>query len=199
SVYCQSEVGKKSRVLGASALSGDTPVLPKMSCSADIYHRTRHPGPAPAKAAPAPSTGAPATAAPGPVPKTATYKDEELVTCTQDFLNYFHQLHSFHLQCVPLIQHYEESSATAQKSSLALLMSYYANPPSPPIVSAEVPAIKKAFEDWLRRRLKDTTTSSKKLIQDLSTALGIGLSGPSPGSTPTPAPTSGPIVPGPPH
>jgi hypothetical protein len=196
--YSFSEAGKKYVVLGPNALSEDSPVFTEMCYSHEIYHTTHHLGPASTQVAPAPpASGSPTTALqPGPNP---TYKDEELETYAQDFLNYFHQLHSFRLQWAPLIKFYEESSAAAQKSSLALLMGYYANPPSPPIASAEVPAIKKAFEDWLRRRLKDTATSSKKLIQDLSTALGISLSGPSPGSAPTPAPTSGPMVPGPPH
>jgi hypothetical protein len=197
--YSFSDTGQKYVVLGPNALSEDSPLVTQMYYSHEIYHTTHHLGAASTQVASVPPTSAPPTAAPGPGPTIPTYKDEELEAYTQDFLNYFHQLHSFRLQWAPLIKYYEESSTTAQKSSLALLKSYYANPPSPPIASGEAAAIKKAFEDWLRRRLKDAATSSKKLIQDLSTALGIGLSGPPPGSTPTPAPTSGPIVPGTPH
>jgi hypothetical protein len=197
--YSFSDAGRKYVVLGPNALSGDSPVFTEMCYSHEIYHTSHHLGTASTQVASVPPTSAPPTAAPGTGPAIPTYKDEELETYTQDFLTYFHQLHSFRLQWAPLIKYYEESSASAQKTALALLKGYYANPPSPPIASADLPAIKKAFEDWLRRRLRDTATSSKKLIQDLSTALGIGLSGPSPDSNPTPAPTSGPIVPGPPH
>jgi len=197
--YSFSEAGQKYVVLGPNALTEDSPVFTEMCYWHEIYHTTHHFGATSAQVASVPPTSVPPTAAPGLGPAIPTYKDEELETYTQDFLNYFHQLHSFRLQWAPLIKYYEESSAGAQKTALALLKGYYANPPSPPIASGDVPAIKKAFEDWLRRRLRDTATSSKKLIQDLSTALGIGLSGPSPGSTPTTAPTSGPVVPVPPH
>jgi hypothetical protein len=195
--YSFSDAGRNYVVLGPNALDENGSSFTQMYYSHEIYHTIHHLGTHPTQASPAPLTSAPPTAAAGPGPTTPNYKDEELETYTQDFLNYFHQLHGFRPQWAPLIKYYEESSTSAQKSSLALLRSYYANPPSPPIVSGEAPAIKKAFEDWLRRRLKDPTISSKKLVQDLSTALGIGLSGPSPGSPPTP--TSGPIVPSAPH
>jgi Domain of unknown function (DUF4157) len=188
--YSFSDAGQKYVVLGPNALSEDTPIITEMCYWHEIYHTTHHIGTGSAQ---------PATAAHGPTPTVPTYKDEEVEAYSHDFLNYFHQLHSFRLQWAPLINFYEGASPAAQRSALALLTNYYNNPPSPPIPNADVPAIKKAFEDWLRRRMRDTATSSKKLIQDLSTALGVSLSGPSPTSTPTPAPTSGPVVPGPPH
>ena len=197
--YSFSDAGQKYVVLGPNALSEHSPVLTEMYYSHEIYHTTHHLGAASTQSASVPRTSPPSTAAPGTGPAIPTYKDEELETYTQDFLNYFHQLHSFGLHWAPLIEYYEQSSASAQKTALSLLKGYYANPPSPPIPSGDVPSIRHAFEDWLRRRLKDTATYSKKLIQDLSTALGIGLSGPSPGSTPTPAPTIVPVVPAPPH
>jgi hypothetical protein len=146
-----------------------------------------------------PLTKPPPTAPPGPGLTIPTYKDEELKAYTQDFLNHFHRLDRMGLPWSPLLKSYEESSGTAQKSALTSLVAYYANPPSPPISNREVPAIKKAFEGWLSRQLRNSATSSRKLIQDLSTALGTSLSATSPANSPAPAPTSGPIVPGAPH
>lgn len=174
--YSFTDSGKTYIVFGPEALSEESPVFTRMHYEHELYHTTHHFGAATKPATPAPTTPA------------KTNEDVELETYTQDFLNFFHQLHTFMPQWTPLIGFYERASTAAQASALALLKGYYNSPPSPPIAAADVPKIKKSFERWLRRRLKDS--SSKKLVQDLSKDLSITLSAPSSGGTPSPAPTS---------
>jgi hypothetical protein len=176
--------GKTYVVFGPKALNEDSDVFTQMHVEHELYHTTHHT--APTKAAPAPATK------PGTSPAPSTdFEDQEVETYTQDFINYFHQLHSFGPQWQPLIKYYETAGAAAQKSALALLQGYYKSPPSPPIPAAEVAKVKKAFEGWLRRRLKDSAT--KKLIQDLSSSLGITLTAPS--GTGAPGPSGSPGTP----
>jgi hypothetical protein len=171
--------GKTYVIVGPKALDESSSVFTEMYVNHELYHTVHHA--APAKAASAPATQ------PGKAPAPSTdFDDQEVETYTQDFINYFHQLYSLGPQWVPLITYYETASAAAQKSALALLQGYYKSPPSPPIPAADVANVKKAFEGWLRRRLKDSAT--KKLIQDLSSSLGITLTAPSPKATPAPAP-----------
>lgn len=174
--YSFTDGGKSYVVLGPNALKEDSPVFTMMYYEHEMYHTTHHLVTAPAKS----GTKAP----------SKTSDEEELETWTQDFLNYFHQLRSFGPQWAPLIDYYEKSSATERTTALTLLTGYYANPP---VSAADAAAVKKAFEAWVRRRLKDSATASKKLIVDLSKALSITLSTPS--SAPSTAPSSTPAPP----
>ena len=178
--YFFTDGGNTYVILGPNALNEDSPVFTQMYAEHELYHTTHHIAAA-AKSSPSAPTTKPTT-----TPAASTdFEDQEVETHTQDFINYFHQLHSFRPAWGPLIDYYEKASAPAQKSALALLQGYYKSPPSPPIAAADVSKIKKAFEAWVRRRLKDSATASKKLIQDLSSSLGITLSAASPGGTPS--------------
>jgi len=158
----------------------------------EMYHTTHH--------LVRPSAAAPATTtkpAPGPTPVSKpavrTDDEEELETWTQDFLHYFHELRSFRAGWIPLIEYYEKSSPGERATALALLKGYYNSPPSPPIPASDVAAVKKSFEAWVRRRLRDSATSTKQLIVDLAKDLGISLSssGSSGTAGPTPSSSSG--------
>lgn len=185
--YFFTDGGKTYVILGPNTLNEDSPIFTRMHVEHELYHTTHHTAAASKSSAPAQTTQPATTPAPGPV--SSAFDDQELETYTQDFITYFHQLYSFRPAWSPLITFYETASAPAQKSGLALLQGYYKSPPSPPIAATDVPKIKKAFENWVRRRLKDSATASKKLIQDLSSSLGISLSAASPGGTPSPAPS----------
>lgn len=175
--YSFTDGGKSYVVLGPNALKEDSPVFTMMYYEHEMYHTTHHHlVTAPAK------SGAKAAA--------KTNDEDELETWTQDFLNYFHQLRRFGPQWAPLIDYYEKSSATERATALTLLKAYYANPP---VSAADTAAVKKAFEAWVRRRLKDSATASKQLIVDLSNALGITLSTPS--TPPSTAPSNSPGTP----
>ena len=151
----------------------------------ELYHIGHHAPKAPTSApTKAPSTG------PTTKPAVRTTDEEELETWTQDFINYFHQLRSFRPGWIPLIDYYEKSSATEQAAALARLKAYYT---SPPVGAGDVDSVKKSFEAWVRRRLKDSATASKQLIVELSKALGITLSTPS--TAPSEAPSSSPGTP----
>jgi len=172
-------------VLGPKALDPDSPTFTMMYLEHELYHIGHH--------APKAPTSAPSkTPATGPTSKPAvrTTDEEELETWTQDFINYFHQLRSFRPGWIPLIDYYEKSSATEQAAALARLTAYYK---TPPVGAADVDSVKKSFEAWVRRRLKDSATASMKLIVDLSKALSITLSSPS--SAPSTAPSSTPAPP----
>jgi hypothetical protein len=159
--------GKTYVVIGPNALNEDSPIYTRMHVEHELYHTKHH-------VAAAKSTTSAPTTKPATAPATSTdFDDKELETYTQDFINYFHQLHSFGTKWGPLIEYYEKASAVVQKSALTLLQAYYKSPPSPPIAATDAPKIKKAFETWARRRLNDSATSTKKLIQDLSSSLGI--------------------------
>ncbi len=180
--YFFSDGGNLYIVLGPKALDPDSPIFTMMYYEHELYHSTHHAAKAPASA---PAAG------PATKPVVKTDAEEELETYTQDFLNYFHQLRSFRPAWMPLIEYYEKSSASEQATALARLKGYYA---APPVAAADVDSVKKSFEAWVRRRLKDSATASKQLIVDLSKALGITLSTSGTG-TPTPSPSSSPGTP----
>jgi len=167
--YSFTDGGQSYVVLGPNALKEDSPVFTMMYYEHEMYHTTHHLVTAPAKS--------------GTKTVGKANDGEELETYTQDFLNYFHQLHRFGPRWDTLIHYYEKSSATERTTALTLLKAYYENPP---VSAADAAAAKKAFEAWVRRRLKDSTTASKQLIVDLSNELGITL------NTPSTAPSTGP-------
>jgi hypothetical protein len=185
--YWFSDSGNLYIVLGPNALDPQSPLFTVMFYEHEMYHIAHH---APAAPTSAPSTKAPSSG-PTSKPATRTTDEEELETYTQDFLNYFHQLRSFRPGWINLIEFYEKSGAPEQAAALARLKAYYA---SPPVGAADVDGVKKSFEAWVRRRLKDPATASKQLIVDLSKGLGITLSTPST-TAPTTAPSSSPTPP----
>jgi len=190
--YAFSDGGNLYVVLGPNSLNEDGPTFTMMYYEHEMYHTTHH--------LVRPSAAAPATTtkpAPGPTPVSKpavrTDDEEELETWTQDFLHYFHELRSFRAGWIPLIEYYEKSSPGERATALALLKGYYNSPPSPPIPASDVAAVKKSFEAWVRRRLRDSATSTKQLIVDLAKDLGISLSssGSSGTAGPTPSSSSG--------
>jgi hypothetical protein len=185
--YWFSDGGNLYVVLGPNALNDASPLFTMMSFEHEMYHIAHH-APA-ATPTTAPATKAPATqpgSQPASKPATRTTDEEELETYTHDFLNYFHQLRSFGPQWSPLIEYYERSSATERATTLGLLKAYYKSP-SPPAPAADVASVQKSFENWVRRRLKDSATATKQLILDLSKDLSITLS--TSATTGTTAPT----------
>lgn len=186
--YSFSDGGNMYVVFGPNALNENSSTFTMMYYEHEMYHTTHHLVKAPATA-PAPTTG-PSTSAPTSKPVVRTDDEEELETWTQDFLHYFHEVRSFRAGWIPLIEYYEKSSATERAAALALLKGYYTSPPTPPIPATDVAAVKKSFEAWVRRRLKDSATATKQLVVDLSNALGISLSAPSGSGAPAPAPSS---------
>jgi hypothetical protein len=187
--YSFTDGGKTYVVLGPKVLNEDSPIFTRMYAEHEMYHAAHHFGGAAASpAAPAPAPGP----APAPAP-AAKASDQELEAWTHDFLSYFHQLRSFRPAWAPLIGYYETASEAAQKSALALLIAYHKAPPSPPIAAADLPDVQQAFEAWIRRRLGDPATAAKKLVKDLSSALGITASAPATPAAPAPAgPTPSP-------
>jgi hypothetical protein len=181
--YAFSDGATKYVVLGPRSLNEESPIFSMMHAEHELYHSVHHLSPA--RMAPAGGSKTPDAAA----PPVMTDPEEELETYTEDFLNYFHQLRGFMPQWGPIITFYERAGAAERTKALNKLKAYYNSPPSPPIPSGDVASVKQSFEKWLRRRLKDSATSSKQLIQDLSRDLKITAS-----STTTPpdagAPTS---------
>jgi hypothetical protein len=163
--YAFSDGATKYVVLGPRAIDESSPLFSMMYAEHELFHSVHHLGGA--------------TAGGGKTQVRPTDAEEELQAYTEDFINYFHQLRSFMPQWGPLIEFYERSGTTERARTLARLKSYYSTPPSPPIGTADVEAVKRAFAKWLRRRLRDATSSSKQLIQDLSRELSITLSAPS--------------------
>jgi hypothetical protein len=185
--YAFSDGGTMYVVLGPKSLNEDSPVFSMMHAEHEIYHSVHHL--APARKAAAGSTTKPDAG----VPPVLTDPEEELEAYTEDFLNYFHQLRGFMPQWGPLITFYERAGATERTKALTKLKGYYNSPPSPPIPSGDVSSVKQSFEKWVRRRLRDSATSSMQLMQDLSRDLKIALSSSTtiaPQDAGTPAPTS---------
>ena len=178
--YAFSDGATKYIVLGPKSLNEESPIFSMMHAEHELYHSVHHLSSA--RTAPAGGSRTPDAAA----PPVMTDAEEELETYTEDFLNYFHQLRGFMPQWGPLITFYERAGAAERTKALNKLKAYYNSPPSPPIPSGDVTSVKQSFEKWLRRRLNDSATSSKQLIQDLSRDLKITAS-----STTTTAPDAG--------
>ena len=178
--YAFSDGATKYIVLGPKSLNEESPIFSMMHAEHELYHSVHHLSPA--RTAPTGGSKTPDAAA----PPVMTDAEEELETYTEDFLNYFHQLRGFMPQWGPLISFYERAGAAERTKALNKLKAHYNSPPSPPIPSGDVASVKQSFEKWLRRRLKDSATSSKQLIQDLSRDLKITAS-----STTTTVPDAG--------
>jgi hypothetical protein len=150
--YSFSHGGKAYAIIGPKAIDAQTEIFTQMAVGHELAHALRFSA----------SKAAGSARVPG--------ADEELQTWTQDFVTYFHRLHHYGPQWLSLINYYEDATATARGAACSALVGYYNAPPVP---AADVPAIKAAFERWLRRRLSDQ--GGKQLIQDLSSKLGIAL------------------------
>ncbi|GAX45681.1 hypothetical protein NIES4075_67020 [Tolypothrix sp. NIES-4075] len=139
-------------VIGPEAVDPASPLITLMYAEHELYHTQHHLG---------------KNATPG-----MSSDDQEVETWTQDFLKFFHQYLSIPLPArpawSPLIEYYEKATPAAQQNSLNKLVNYYNQPPVPP---TDVSKVQRAFHSWLNRRLKDSTTATKKLITDLDKTL----------------------------
>ncbi len=107
--------------------------------------------------------------------------DREVEVWSSMFVDQFHKMYPYMMVWLPLVSSYENASPAEQQIALHRLVSYYRSPPATAVAAACVPEFQAAYADWLRRRAKDANTSSRQLVKDLQS--GLGLTFPAPVAT----------------
>ncbi|MGD0376631.1 MAG: DUF4157 domain-containing protein [Streptosporangiaceae bacterium] len=111
-----------------------------------------------------------------PAAPTVSKADDEVAAWTDTFTQYFLRTYITRETWRPLIDYYEGASPGAQAASLTSLVTFVQGLSTAP---AQPRSEHDRFVHWLRRRLQDPETQTKRLIVDLSAKLLITATAPS--------------------
>lgn len=137
-------------IIGPRAINPNSPVFTQLYADHELYHAAYHVG------------------------TELNRPDRELEAWTINFRDYFHKIYNFRSSWAPLISYYQDATPATRQWAMDQLVDYYDNPPSPPILPADISDIQGAFTRWLLRRLQDPSHKKMLLIQDLEKIFKIG-------------------------
>lgn len=137
-------------IVGPRAINPNSPVFTQLYADHEFYHAQYHIG------------------------TELNRPDRELEAWTINFRDYFHKLYNFRSNWAPLIGYYQDATPATRQWAMGQLVGYYDNPPSPPILPANISAVQDAFTRWLLRRLQEPAYKNMQLIQDLEEIFQLG-------------------------
>ena len=99
--------------------------------------------------------------------------DREVEVWTDIFVKTFHDAYPYKMLWTPLVTSYEGATPAEQQVALHRLVQYYRKGPQGAISVRCAAEVRFEYEEWLRRRMRDSTTASRKLIKDLQVAFDL--------------------------